>query len=42
MDYTEHEELNRDKNETLAIHVRPLVISKFANEKARSFVFGRV
>ncbi len=36
------EQLNRDKNETLAIPVHSLVISKFANEKARSFFFGRV
>ncbi len=36
------EELNMDKNETLAIPVHPLVILKFAYEKARSFFFWRV
>ncbi len=33
------EELNGDKNEILAFIVRPLVVSKFANEKKRSFFF---
>ena len=36
------EELNRDKNEILAFPVFPLVVSKFANEKARRNIFWGV
>ncbi len=36
------EELNRDINEILAFPVLPLVVSKFANEKARRNIFWGV